>query len=141
MDPGAHLSLEEGSISQTPNAEILASEERVTLYRKRDPAPDLWAAGYSSIHRSLKTQAMMQGHHEQTKVHVYFLLQDVTAGHNTRGWRIAMAGEKDCSGAPESGQAVSGAVPGPFHLSDLPSPRTRFTLTLSPHGRVTGSSR
>jgi len=57
MDPGAHVSLEEGSTSQTPNAEILASEERITLYRKRDPAPDLWAAGYGSIHRSLKTQA------------------------------------------------------------------------------------
>ncbi len=57
MNPGAHVSLEEGSTSQTPNAEILASEERITLYRKRDPAPDLWAAGYGSIHRSLKTQA------------------------------------------------------------------------------------
>ena len=57
VDPGVHVSLEEGSTLQTPTAETLASEVRVTLYRKRDPAPDRWAAGYGSIHRSLKTQA------------------------------------------------------------------------------------
>ena len=38
------MSLEGGSTSQTPNAETLASEERVTLYQNRDLAPDRWAA-------------------------------------------------------------------------------------------------
>ena len=51
------MSLEEDSTSQTLNAETLASEEWVSLYRKRDPAPNRWAAGNGSIHRSLKTQA------------------------------------------------------------------------------------
>ncbi len=44
-------------MSQMPNAETLASEQRATLYRKRDPAPDRWAAGYGSIYRSLQTPA------------------------------------------------------------------------------------
>ena len=57
VDPEVDVSIEEGSTSQTLNTETLASEEQVTLNRKRDPAPDPWAAGYGSIHRSPKTQA------------------------------------------------------------------------------------
>ena len=44
-------------MSQTPNAETLASEEWVPLDRKRDTAPDRDRQRIQSIHRSLKTQA------------------------------------------------------------------------------------
>ena len=48
-------------MSQIPNAETLASEQRVTLFRKRDPAPDRWAAGYGPIKHSVETQASIFG--------------------------------------------------------------------------------
>jgi len=45
-------------MSHKPNSETLSSEHRVTPFRrKRDPAPDQWAAGYGSIYRSLQTPA------------------------------------------------------------------------------------
>ena len=41
---------------QLPNAETLASEQRVTLYRKKDPATDQWVTGYGPIKHSVETQ-------------------------------------------------------------------------------------
>ena len=61
VDQGGHVLLGEGSTSQTPTAKILASEEWVTLDRKRDTAPDRVGQRIQSIHRSLETKARDYG--------------------------------------------------------------------------------
>ena len=44
-------------MSKSANAEAIRTKERVTLYRKKNPAADRWAAGYGPIHHTVETQA------------------------------------------------------------------------------------
>ena len=44
-------------MSQQNNIEAIRRQERVALYRMRNPAADRWAAGYGVIQHSVETQA------------------------------------------------------------------------------------
>ncbi|MDY6917700.1 MAG: xylulose 5-phosphate 3-epimerase [Chloroflexota bacterium] len=55
------------------NAEAVRLEERVALYRKRNPAADRWAAGYEPIDHSVETQARV------------FAMAESLAARGTRG--------------------------------------------------------
>jgi phosphoketolase len=63
----------EEEMSNSAKAEAIRREERVALYRRRNPAADNWAAGYGVIQHTVETQDRI------------FAMADVLSGWDVRG--------------------------------------------------------